>query len=204
MSRYNTPYSLQNNLSGAISLKADQTGSKWRDHLLTNLKKFQEGTIVNNIYIVKVNEITEIISNEVSRKNIAGSTDFKINYSAYACVPNRFDVILMKIDNIATGLIKTINGPIVGNIVPNIQFVNSNVFLVENISSITYLKKKTRVALQIGDVVLVKIIGMTYTNQGKNINIVGKLEDICTNEESEEFDKENNMVFDETINEPYL
>lgn len=200
-----TPYSLQNNLSSSISLRASQCDSSYQKHLLQNMKKYYEGRMVNDIYIVRINEIVEEEKNEVSRKNSSGSIDFKVRYSAYACVPKKGDTILMKVDNISSGLlIKTKNGPITGNIVPSSRFINTEVFNIDNVSDIKYKTKSEYISLQPEDVVLVKIINLTVMNDSKDIMTVCRLENMASKEQEKIFHKEHNFSFDEIIEEEYI
>ena len=199
--KINNPYSLRTNLPGTISLKAKQTNAQYLEHLLENLKKYLEGTVVNNIYIVKVNEITNIDSNEVSRKNIIGSVDFKIKYSAYACIPKKGDHILMKIENLSAGVIKTKNGPIIGNLVPTVKFIDQSKFSIDNTSAIQY---KDGNILKIDDIILIEIITLTFKDQGQNIYLICKLLDMASEDEIKMFDKQNNFIFDEKEDEPYI
>lgn len=167
-----------------ITLRPDQMNNDLYINLKKNLIDKVEGKCISYGYIIKVYKILDYSNGIIEPENFTGSAIYDIKYLAKICVALKNSIIIAKI----TSYNQNLNFAVAsfGNIKKIIfnkheRDLNINIFSINNDKSIVHLP--TQKILKINDFIKVQIKSFKLLQNDVNINCLGYLYDIPTQEE---------------------
>lgn len=170
-------------LATRVELYPHQMDSEIYLNLKKNLRNSLEGSCNKYGFVHKIVRIEDYSDNIINPENFSANAVYNIHYIANICIPIVKTVIVVSLDDFNKSLLLGINGPI--NAIVKVSNMNPNIFTVRPDGSIWVETSKKD--LQRGDFLKVLIEGRKF-NQGDNkIGVFGKIIDIATQEEVDEF-----------------
>ena len=166
-----------------IVIEPHQMNSDIRNHMKYNLKKKVEKKCNKNGYIDEIYRIIDYSDGYMIPENLSGNAIYDITYHCKLCIPIENSIIIGQVKVINQELIVAVNGPIM-IFIPK-ENIDSN-YWTNNIDSFVH-KEKKNVKLNIGDYICVLIINKRINQYDTQIKIIGKLLDLSTNEEVEQY-----------------
>jgi len=166
-----------------IVIEPHQMNSDIRNHMKYNLKKKVEKKCNKNGYIDEIYRIIDYSDGYMIPENLSGNAIYDITYHCKLCIPIENSIIIGQVKVINQELIVAVNGPIM-IFIPK-ENIDSN-YWTNNIDSFIH-KEKKNVKLNIGDYICVLIINKRINQYDTQIKIIGKLLDLSTNEEVEQY-----------------
>ena len=166
-----------------IIIEPHQMNSDIRNHMKYNLKKKVEKKCNKNGYVDEIYRITYYSDGFMIPENLSGNAIYNITYHCKLCIPIENSIIIGQIKVINQELVVAINGPIM------IFIPRDNIdplYWNNNIDNFTH-KEKTNVKLNIGDFVCIQIINKRINQYDTQIKTIGKLLDIPTTKQIEQF-----------------
>jgi DNA-directed RNA polymerase subunit E'/Rpb7 len=163
-----------------ISLEPYQLTSDIRNHMKINLKKKVEKKCNKNGYIIEVYRITKYSDGLMLPENLNGTVIYEILFHCKICIPIENTIIISQVKVINSELVVTINGSIMTfipreNIDIDIWNINEN------------FTNKNDVKLNIGDYVKILILNKRINQGDIQIKTIGKLLDLATEKEVEQY-----------------
>ena len=164
------------------------------------LKKKIEKKCNKNGYVDEVYKILEYSDGFMPAENLSGSAIYNIAYHCKICVPVENTIIVGLVKVVNQELVIAINGPIM-LIIPKVN-IDTNIWDVSDNYS---YKKNKNIKLKSGDYVKILIVDKRINQNDSQIKTIGKLLDIATPEEVDNyfgnklFEKAEELK-DETIN----
>jgi DNA-directed RNA polymerase subunit E'/Rpb7 len=166
-----------------IIIEPHQMNSDIRNHMKYNLKKKVEKKCNKNGYVDEIYRITYYSDGFMIPENLSGNAIYNITYHCKLCIPIENSIIIGQIKVINQELVVAINGPIM------IFIPRDNIdplYWTNNIDNFTH-KEKTNVKLNIGDYVCIQIINKRINQYDTQIKTIGRLLDIPTTKQIEQF-----------------
>lgn len=198
-----SPY-INTKLSAQIALKPEQMNNEIYINLKNNLKKKLLGKCYKNYgFIVNINRI-DYSEGIIEAENFSASAKYNVNFECRLCRPLIGKQIICQIDQLNKILATAKNGPI--KVIITRDKVNKEIFFSDNNNSLRYKKDEESVLLKSGDFVLINIISIQARHLDSTIKGMGFLTDIATDEQIEEYYKDQHIKdekiidFDEYIN----
>jgi DNA-directed RNA polymerase subunit E'/Rpb7 len=166
-----------------IIIEPHQMNSDIRNHMKYNLKKKVEKKCNKNGYVDEIYRITYYSDGFMIPENLSGNAIYNITYHCKLCIPIENSIIIGQIKVINQELVVAINGPIM------IFIPRENIdplYWNNNIDNFTH-KEKTNIKLNIGDYVCIQIINKRINQYDTQIKTIGRLLDIPTTKQIEQF-----------------
>jgi DNA-directed RNA polymerase subunit E'/Rpb7 len=166
-----------------IIIEPHQMNSDIRNHMKYNLKKKVEKKCNKNGYVDEIYRITYYSDGFMIPENLSGNAIYNITYHCKLCIPIENSIIIGQIKVINQELVVAINGPIM------IFIPRDNIdplYWNNNIDNFTH-KEKANVKLNIGDYVCIQIINKRINQYDTQIKTIGRLLDIPTTKQIEQF-----------------
>lgn len=166
-----------------IIIEPHQMNSDIRNHMKYNLKKKVEKKCNKNGYVDEIYRITYYSDGFMIPENLSGNAIYNITYHCKLCIPIENSIIIGQIKVINQELVVAINGPIM------IFIPRDNIdplYWTNNIDNFTH-KEKTNVKLNIGDYACIQIINKRINQYDTQIKTIGRLLDIPTTKQIEQF-----------------
>jgi len=177
------PY-VNTNLTGRVCLKPVFLDNNIYIHLKTILKKNIEKKCNKYGFVHTVHKILDFKDGFMIPEDLTGSVIYDVKYSALVCLPQENTIIVCKINKMENNLFTAENGPIL--IILKQQDINKDIFSIDTKNVISTKEGKK---LEVGDYVSVYIKNKRFFT-GDNIIIgVGRLENICSEEEVDKYYK---------------
>jgi DNA-directed RNA polymerase subunit E'/Rpb7 len=160
-----------------ISIAPFYMNSELKNNMLFVLKKQLEKKCNKNGYIDEVYKIIEYSDGLMPPENLNGSAIYNITYLCKLCKPIENTIIIGLVKTICPELIICINGPIM-IFIPK-ENVDSNIWdITEN-----FTNKNDKTKLEISNFVKIQILNIRINQNDIQINAIGKLLVIATEEE---------------------
>jgi len=166
-----------------IIIEPHQMNSDIRNHMKYNLKKKVEKKCNKNGYVDEIYRITYYSDGFMIPENLSGNAIYNITYHCKLCIPIENSIIIGQIKVINQELVVAINGPIM------IFIPRENIdplYWNNNIDNFTH-KEKTNIKLNIVDYVCIQIINKRINQYDTQIKTIGRLLDIPTTKQIEQF-----------------
>lgn len=179
------PY-INTKLSTVVELKANQMDNNIYKHLKSNLKRKVENKCFEKYgYISQVFEIELKSDGLIIPENLMASALYEIVFSCRLCNPIIKKNIICKIENINTGFIFLINGPI--KVIVPIKEIEGTYFYYNKKTGNLLFNKNVNKPIDIisGSYVKVNIISKRIENNETSIKTLGTLVDVANDEEIE-------------------
>jgi DNA-directed RNA polymerase subunit E'/Rpb7 len=170
-------------LATRVELYPHQMDSELYLNLKKNLKISLEGKCNKFGFIHKIIRIEDYTDNIINPENFSGNAVYNIHYIANICIPLVKTVIVTCVDNFNKRLLLGKNGPI--DAIIKITDMNPNVFTIKPDGTI-WINSQSR-ALERGNYIKIIIDGKKFSPGDDKIGVMGKVLDIATEEEVEEF-----------------
>ena len=163
-----------------------QINNEIRNNIKNNInKKLKNKCFKNYGYITDIYSIQEKIGNGyLIPEDSSASIHYNINFKAKLCNPIINSNICARIEGINRHMIMCKNGPI--NIVITSENINNEKFTYNSSKNVYFplddKKKEIKTPLIEGTFIICKIINKRIIDQEKNIIVLGKLENIPSND----------------------
>jgi DNA-directed RNA polymerase subunit E'/Rpb7 len=164
-----------------IKILPHHMNSDIRNHMKLNLKKKVEKKCNKNGFIDEVYKIENYYSGIIPAENLSGSAIYDIIYQCRLCIPVENSIIIGQIRIINQELIIAWNGPII-IFIPK-ENIDKNIWDIQD----NFLNAISKVRLKINKFVKIQIINKKINQNDHQINSIGKLLDIATDEEVKQF-----------------
>jgi len=188
-----------NNIECDVLLYAQQMNEDYMEHLKNNIVMELEGKCYRNYgYIKKIYAIVDKKKGIIIPENVQTSQAYKVTFSCLLYVPIVGKTIICRMDMLDDKLRTAINGPL--EVVIPKNDINSNVFSITANNNV-YIKT-THAVLKKGTFVKILIIKSMFSDRDTKIIVLGRLVDIPTHEEINDYyidDKIVEDVIDENI-----
>lgn len=170
-------------LATRVELYPHQMDSELYLNLKKNLKNTLEGKCNKYGYVHKIIRIEDYSDNIINPENFSANAVYNLHYIANICIPIVKTIIVVCLDDFNKRLLLGKNGPI--NAIVKITDMNPNVFTIKPDGSI--MVESVKKELQQGDFLKVLIEGRKFNQGDDKIGVFGKVLDIASPEEVEEF-----------------
>jgi DNA-directed RNA polymerase subunit E'/Rpb7 len=170
-------------LATRVELYPHQMDSELYLNLKKNLKNSLEGKCNKFGFIHKIIRIEDYSDNIINPENFSGNAVYNIHYIANICIPLVRTVIVTCVDNFNKRLLLGKNGPI--DAIIKITDMNPDVFTIKPDGTI-WINSLSK-ALERGNYVKVIIDGKKFSPGDDKIGVMGKVIDIATEEEVNEY-----------------
>jgi DNA-directed RNA polymerase subunit E'/Rpb7 len=190
------PY-INTTLTGRVYLKPNFLDNNIYIHMKNCLKNALEKKCSKYGYIHTIHKIVDYKDGLMVPEDLSGSVIYDIKYSALICIPQEHSTIICKITNIENNLFTAENGPIL--IVLKQYDINNEIFYTDT-KNVVYVKGGKK--LEIDDYVAIYIKNKRYFTGDTIIIGVGRLENICKQEDVDKYynmpliddDQDNNNI----------
>ena len=152
-----------------------------KNNLKINLKNKVEKKCNKNGYVDEVYRIMEYNDGIMIPENLSGCAVYYVQYHCKLCVPIENTIVIAQIQVISPVLILAKNGPIF-IFIPR-DNVDTNTFDVTN----DYLHLKSKEKIKANQYIKVQIINKKINKGDTQINTIGKLLDLASNEEVKKY-----------------
>jgi DNA-directed RNA polymerase subunit E'/Rpb7 len=171
-----------------IGLHPNQMNKKIYKNLKNNLmKKYQNRCFGSFGYIYKIYGILEKEGGLITPENSLAPAMYKVKFQCKLCRPLRGSTIIFEVKAINTALIYLVNGPIHCVIFEGYDQINKQNFTFDERRNILvgHINNNKGVKIVAGTFVKVKCIDIRIEDGTKKIMILGILDSVATQEESE-------------------
>lgn len=180
-----------------IMLEPYQINSDIRNQLKINLKKKIEKKCNKNGFVDEVYKIVSFGDGIMQPENLSGNVLYNIHYQCRLCLPIENSIIIAQIKVINIELVVAVNGPIF-TFIPR-DNIDTNIWdILDNFKH----KKKTNTRLNVGDFILVQIVNKRINSGDTQIKTIGRLLDLATDTQVNDFYESNKEILDVNTNEP--
>lgn len=190
ISNLHYPY-INTTLLCPVILLPNQMDNKLYLHLKGNLiKKLQNKCYKDYGYIDKIYSIEETYDGKIEPEDPLCSAKIVVKFNCKLCIPILNKEIICKIDRMNKSLIGAVNGPIMSVITED--KINKDKFFSDVHRNIRIKMSEKSESLATGMYVKVMVLSRTFSENDKNILVIGFLQDIATEDEI------NNYYLNET------
>lgn len=165
-----------------IIIEPHQMNSDITNHMKFNLKKKVEKKCNKNGFVVEVYRIITYSDGIMIPENLSGNAIYDISYHCKICVPIENSIIICQIKITNQELVFATNGPIMVFIPRD----NVDPTYWNDVDNFTYKQNKD-IKLTIGNFVCVQIINKRINNNDPQINAIGRLLDLATDEQVQKY-----------------
>lgn len=185
------PY-LNTTLECPVMLQPNQMENKLDLHLKSNLINKLEGKCYKNYgYVEKIYAIIETSEGKIEAEDPLCSAKFTVKFNCKLCIPMVNKEIICKIDRMNKALVGAINGPI--KIVIPSDKINKERFFPDMYRNIRIKNSDKSDALVPNMFIKVTILSRSFSDQEKNILVIGFLNDVATPQEISQFYNGSNL-----------
>ena len=164
-----------------ISIESFHMNNNIINNIVNLLKKKLEKKCNKNGYVANIYDIIEYSDGIMHPENLNGSAIYNVAYNCKLCIPVENTIIIGTVRIINQELIVSTTGPIIIFIPKD----NINLELWNIIDGFVY--KPTKKSLELEDFIKILIIDKRINQNDTQIKAVGKLIDIPTQEEIDEY-----------------
>jgi len=175
-----------------VLLEPYQMNSDILHHLKFNLEKKVEKKCNLHGYIEKVYKITNYSDGYMIPENLSGSAIYNISYYCKLCIPIENSIIIGQIKVINQELIVANNGPIM------IFIPRNNIDSTYWNNTLTYININTNKPLEIDNYACIQILNKKINNNDTQIKTIGKLLELATEDQVNQYFKFSEENIDET------
>ena len=118
-------------------------------------------------------------------ENMYASAEYKVRFNATVCLPIINSIIVAKIERMDRVLCFSINGPI--RVITPLDTIDKEKFIISN-DQVLYAD--TEEVVNVGDYVTLKLMGVQFAKNDKNIKVLGTLLNRATSAQVEELYRE--------------
>jgi DNA-directed RNA polymerase subunit E'/Rpb7 len=198
-----SPY-INTSLYSVVTLDAAQMNNNIYNNLKFNLIKQLEGKCFRDYgFINKVYAITDKGDGMILPENPLASATFKVKFTCKICNPLKGTQIICQIDKITPILIGMTAGPI--RIIALPEHINKNIFYTDKNNNLRYKNKNVSQDITKGTFVKITILSKTFNDMDDIILVFANLDDIATNDEIQQYYKDEYSNEDNPISfEDYI
>ncbi len=176
-------------LVSPIMLLPNQMDNKMYIHLKSNLKNKLEGKCYKNYgFINKIFTIDETSDGIIEAEDPTCSAKIIVKFTCSLCLPIVNKEIICKIDRINKALIMAINGPI--KTIITVDKINKEHFFPDSNRNLR-IKENSEVLVP-NMYIRIIVLSKSFSDQDKNIIVIGYLQDIANKNEINQFLEQNN------------
>jgi len=187
-----SPYTTKE-LYGKVPLYPNQLNNHIYVNIKDNLKKKFLGKCYRDYgYICDIYEVTKYDRGIIKPENFSGSVLFEVSFNCRICIPIKNSLFAFKIVKESPAVIHATNGPIVCAITEDRI---SDRFTRNQITGKTRYKSGEKyINLNKGDIVIVKIINISFGDSGDRIVTIGEMIDIGDDDHIKEYEEDQKKV----------
>lgn len=174
------PY-CEKTLTTRVELEPYMMNHELRQNILARLREQKEGCCNRYAFVMHVTSLVDYSSAEIKPEDMRAHPLFDVSYNCVMVTPVTGETVVARVQRLNDSIICCENGPL--QIIVQHDFVNRDLF---DATGESIVHRMTGSRVEVGTMVRIKILAYKFLKYDTSIKVLGQLEGMATQEESDE------------------